>query len=417
MSCRALTTTARPRPIPMTTPVESFDVVIVGGAVVGSAAAYFLAAHPRFGGRVLVLERDPTYQRCATTRSAASIRHQFSTPENIRLSMFGSHFLRDAHRLLAVGADVPDLGFRECGYLFLAGTGGVEALQRSHAVQRTEGAQVALLRREDLTARFPWMSTEGVAAGSLGLSGEGWLDAHALMQGFKRKAQSLGVVYRQAIVTGFECSGAQLTGVRLADGSRVACAWAVNAAGTGAAALASSVGIELPVRARRRCVFHFQSPHRPVEAPGCGLVIDPSGVYFRPEGQGWICGVSPDPADDPDIEDLDDFAVDHGLFDEVIWPTLARRVPGFEALRLSGAWAGHYDLNLLDANAIVGPHPALRNLLFANGFSGHGLQQSPGVGQALADWVVHGGWRGLDLTALSWARVIDGRPLVEQAVV
>lgn len=393
---------------------ERFDVVVVGGAVVGSAVAYFLASHPGFDGRVLVLERDPSYTRCATARSAASIRHQFSTPENIRLSMAGTAFLRQAHERLSVDGQAPQIGFREAGYLFLASAAGVGALQASHEVQRAEGADVVLLRPRELAQRFAWLAVDDLAAGSLGLTGEGWLDAHGLMQAFRRKAQSLGVQFRAAEASGFERQGSRLTAVRLADGGRLPCGWAVNAAGTGAAALAASVGIALPVRARRRCVFHF---HSPAQAPGCGLVIDPSGVYFRPEGPGWICGVAPAPERDPDLHDLDDFEVDHALFDDLIWPVLARRVPGFEALRLQGAWAGHYDLNLLDANAIVGPHPALPGLLFANGFSGHGLQQAPGVGRALAEWIVEGGWRSIDLSALGWQRVIDGRPLRELAVV
>ncbi|MBK8528312.1 MAG: FAD-binding oxidoreductase [Rubrivivax sp.] len=393
---------------------DRFDVVIAGGAVVGSAAAYFLATHAGFAGRVLVLERDTSYRQCATTRSVASIRHQFSTPENIRLSMAGTAFVRQAETLLAVDGQTPGLGFNEAGYLFLATAAGLPALQRQHAVQRVEGADVALLDQPGLAARFDWLRTDDLAGGSLGLSGEGWLDAHALLHGFKRKAQSLGVVYRQAEVAGFECQGSRVVAVRLADGQRIACGWAINAAGTGATALAASAGISLPVVARKRCVFNFRSPARPT---GCGLVIDPSGVYFRAEGQGFIAGVAPPEASDPDIVDRNDFEVEHALFDDIVWPTLAHRVPAFEALRLQGSWAGHYDVNLLDANVIVGPHPAVDNLLFANGFSGHGLQQAPGVGRALAEWIVDGGWRSIDLSALGWQRVIDGRPLPEDAVV
>lgn len=143
-------------------------------------------------------------------------------------------------------------------------------------------------------------------------------------------------------------------------------------------------------------------------------MIDPSGVYFRPEGTGFLSGVAPPAHQDPACTD---FEVDHVLFDDVVWPTLARRVPGFEALKLLGSWAGHYDVNTLDHNAIIGPHPALDNLLFANGFSGHGLQQSPGVGRALAEWVVHGATRSIELSALGWERVLLGKPLAELNVV
>ena len=383
---------------------DKFDVVIVGGAAVGSAAAYFLA---RAGGlSVLVIERDPSYRDCATTRSLASIRHQFSTPENIRMSMFGTAFLRRAHEELAVEGHAPDLAFREGGYLFLATPDGLPALQQNHATQCAEGADIALLPRERLRARFPWLATQDLAAGALGLSGEGWLDAHALMHALRRKALALGAEYRVAEAVAFEAGA-----VRLADGSRVACGLAINAAGTGAAALARTAGIELPVQARKRCVFHFRSP---AAVSICPLVIDPTGLYFRPEGGGYLCGIAPPEAEDPECCDFD---VPLGWWEERLWPALAQRVPGFEAARLLSAWAGHYDVNLLDANVILGPHPDRPGLLFANGFSGHGLQQAPAVGRALSELALHGGYRTLDLSRLGWPRVLTGQPLRERNVV
>jgi glycine/D-amino acid oxidase-like deaminating enzyme len=175
--------------------------------------------------------------------------------------------------------------------------------------------------------------------------------------------------------------------------------------------LARTAGIELPVQARKRCVFHFRSP---AKLPRCPLVIDPTGVYFRPEGEGFLCGVAPGEHEDPES---DDFEVPLQWFEERLWPVLARRVPGFEAARMTNAWAGHYDVNTLDHNAVIGPHPEVENLLFANGFSGHGLQHAPGVGRALAEWVVLGHSRSIDLCNLGWQRVLEGRPLREANVV
>ena len=390
---------------------DRFDVVIVGGAVVGSAAAYFLAQEPGFGGSVLVLERDFSYRDCATTRSLASIRHQFSTPENVRLSMFGTQFLREAPQRLAVAAKAPDLAFREPGYLFLATAQGLPVLQANHGVQRAEGADVALLDAEAMGRRFPWLHTADLAGGSLGLSGEGWLDAHALMNGLRRKAVALGARVRQAEVARVVVEQGWVAGVQLADGERIDCGWLINAAGTGATALARTAGIELPVQARKRCVFHFTSPAR---LPGCPLVIDPTGLYFRPEGEGFLCGIAPPEHEDPESHD---FEVPLAQFEAQLWPALAHRVPGFEAARLRSAWAGHYDVNLLDHNVILGPHPSLPNLLFANGFSGHGVQQAPAIGRALSEWVTCGGFRTLDLRALGWERVIAQRPLRELNVV
>ena len=391
--------------------MEHYDVVIVGGAAMGSAAAFFLASAPAFDGRLLVLEQDFSYQRCATTLSVASVRHQFSTPENIRMSMFGTDFIRQAPTLLMVDGEAPDLAWREGGYLFLASAAGLDTLHANHRTQRELGAAVQLLDPKALRARFGWLQVDNLAGASLGLRGEGWLDAYGMMMALRRKAISLGAQYRQARVTQLLRGGSQVQGVVLEDGTRIGCGTLINAAGTGAAALARSAGIELPVQPRKRCVFHVHSPAR---TPGCPLVIDPSGVYFRPEGDGWLCGVAPPEDEDPACED---FEVQHALFDDVIWPVLAARVQGFEAMRVKRAWAGHYDVNLLDHNMILGAHPDIDNLLFANGFSGHGLQHSPAVGRGLSELVLHGGFRTLDLSRLGWERVLQNRPLRESNVV
>lgn len=389
---------------------SAVDVLIVGGAIIGSATAYFLK-RLGFQGSVRVLEQDASYQRCATTRSAASIRHQFSTPENIRISQFGSEFIQHIGDWLAIDGETPQVDFVEGGYLFLASAAGEAVLRAKHAVQTGLGADVALLDPAALQARFPWLATDDLAAGSLGLSGEGWLDAYSLLRAFRRKAISLGAEYREARVEALLRSGRRVVGARLASGETVHAGIVINAAGTSAAQLALSAGISLPVVSRKRCVFYFKCRDA---LPGCPLVIDPSGAYFRPEGGGFICGISPEASADPECHDFD---VDYPLFDEVLWPLLAARVPTFEAIKLESAWAGHYDMNSFDHNVILGPHPDIDNLLFANGFSGHGLQQAPAVGRALAEWVVHGGYRSLDLSPLGWARVLEGRPVTELAVV
>jgi len=387
------------------------DVLIVGGAAVGSATAYFLASQPSFKGSILVVEQDPTYARSATALSAASIRHQFSTPENIRLSQFGSSFLKSVGEHLSVDGEAPAIGFQERGYLFLATAQGLGILQSNHLTQCAENVDVSLLTPAQLQSRFPWLNVDDLSAGSLGNTGEGWLDAYALMQGFRRKALSLGVQYRQARVEALSRQGRLVTSARLSTGELVTCGTVINAAGTGATALAQSAGIDLPVQARKRSIFYFTSSAR---LPTCPMVIDPTGAYFRPEGEGYLCGIAPSPEQDTECHD---FEVQHSLFEEVLWPILAARVPGFEALRLQRSWAGHYDMNLLDHNAIVGAHPDVDNFLFANGFSGHGLQQSPAIGRALSELVTFGEFRTLQLGALGWARVIEGRPLREINVV
>jgi sarcosine oxidase len=391
---------------------ERADVVIVGGAIIGSAVATFLAARPDFDGRIVVVERDPSYRTSSTTLSAASIRQQFSTPLNIEISRFGLELIGHPERFLAVDGTTPEIDFVENGYLFLATDAGLATLEHNHAVQRALDVPVALLSPAELVQRFDWINADDLAGASLGLSGEGWFDAHALLQGFRRKARSLGVVERTGDVVALERDGERIRSVLLADGTSIASGWVVNAAGPRAADVAALVGVALPVRPRKRFVYHVEAPVSLGRAP---LTIDPSGVYFRPEGPSYITGFSPR-GDDPDPDTLD-LVVDGAPFEQIVWPALAHRVPAFDRLRLVHAWAGHYEVNTLDHNAIVGPHPVLRNLLFANGFSGHGLQQAPAVGRGLAEWIATGAYRTLDLSPLGYERIELQRPIRELNVV
>jgi len=385
-------------------------VLIAGGGVIGSAVACFLAGDPDFAGRVQVAEPDPGYALASTPRSLGGIRQQFSTPENIAMSAFGVEFARNAREHLAVDGDGPDVGLREAGYLFLATAAGAAVLEANHRLQRAHGAHNVLLTPQQLGARFPWLATGDLAAGCLGLSGEGWMDPFALLQAFRRKARARGVEYLADRVVGMEVDGARVRAVHLAGGARLAPGAVVNAAGPRAREVAALAGVELPVFPRRRQVFAFECR----EPPGnCPLVIDPSGMYFRPEGALFLCGVSPGPDEDPDTLDLE---VEHGWFEERLWPGLAARVPAFEAIKVRRFWAGLYEVNTFDANAILGPHPEIANLYFANGFSGHGLQQSPAVGRAIAEHLVHGGWRSIDLGRFEFARIAAGRPVHERLV-
>ena len=199
--------------------------------------------------------------------------------------------------------------------------------------------------------------------------------------------------------------------LHLAKGERLACSAVVNAAGPWARAVAQWLGIDLPVYARRRTVFHFTCPEA---LPGCPLLIDPSGIWLRPEGAGFIAGYAPPEDADPDDAPLDP---EHAAFEEHVWPQLAERIPAFEALRLHSSWAGYYEMNAFDHNAILGQHPACDNLYFANGFSGHGLQQCPAVGRGLAELILTGRWQTLDLEPLAFQRLLDNRPLLERNVI
>ena len=378
-----------------------FDVLVVGGGAMGSSIAWHLASDSSFTGSVVVIERDPTYARASSALSASSIRQQFSTPLNIHLSRYGIGFLRQAPRLLGV-----DLGLKEPGYLFLASAAGEAVLRANHAVQKGEGCAVELLEPAALRLRFPWMSQEGVRLASHGIANEGWFDGPALMQAFRRKARERGVQYVADEVVKLAPNA-----VTLRSGGRLEARTIVLAAGPWSGEVAATAGIALPVEPRRRSVFVFDVREPPGPTP---LVIDPTGTWFRPEGRFYIGGTTPAAGNDPPGAPLD---VQHPEWDDMVWPTLAARVPAFEAAKVVNSWAGYYEYNTFDQNGIVGRHPGIDSLIFATGFSGHGIQQSPAVGRAVAELIVQGSYRTLDLSPFSYERISAGRPIRELNVV
>jgi glycine/D-amino acid oxidase-like deaminating enzyme len=391
-------------------PGGGVDVAIVGAGVVGASIAYWLTRlHP--GLSVALVERDRGFAQASSQRSASSIRQQFSSPVNVAMSQFGLAFLREAPGLLAVDGARPEIGLVESGYLYLATAAQADGLRAQNAVQQACGAPIALLEPDALAARFPWLNTGDLALGALGEGCEGWFDGPALHGALLRRARAQGARLVDGEVSGVEvdASSHRVQALRLADGSRLACGHAVVAAGAWTRPLAAATGLALPVHARRRTVFVFSCP---TPLPACPLLIDPTGFWFRPEGRGFIGGTTPDP-------DTDDLPLEPNLaeFDEALWTAFAHRVPAFEALRIERAWAGYYEMNLFDHNALLGPHPALPNLLFAAGFSGHGMQQAPAAGRGIAELVLHGAYRSLDLSTLSLARIAEGRRVLEANVI
>jgi glycine/D-amino acid oxidase-like deaminating enzyme len=383
------------------------DVILLGGGVMGAATACFLARD--HGATVTVVERDPSYAQASSSLSLSSIRQQFSQPVNMALSRWSIDFLRRAADELATADDRPALGLVEPGYLYLATSAGAPLLRELHAVQRAEGVDVALLAPAELGERFPWLAVDDLALGSLGLSGEGWFDGPALHRAFRRKAQALGVRFLTGEATGFDVQADRVTAARCADGRVIGGEAFVITAGAWSAPLGAALGVALPVTARKRDVFVLETP---AALPGCPLVIDPSGFWFRTEGALILAG---GPPRGEDVCDAPLHDIDHGLFEDLLWPTLAARVPALEALRMRSAWAGYYEMNDFDHNGLAGALPGYANAFTACGFSGHGMQQSPAVGWSMARLIA-----GLDaplIAALAPQRLLDGRRLVEANVI
>lgn len=390
---------------------DTADVVVIGGGVMGASVAFWLT-RMQPGLRVVVVERDPTHARAATALSVASIRQQFTSAVNVRLSRFGIGFLRDIAEWTGPAGGVADLGLRENGYLFVTGSPGAAAVMHEvAAMQRAEGAGTQVLTPAQISARFAWIATDDLVAGSFGPRDEGWFDNMGLLAAFRNAGRAAGVLWVRDEVTGLDLAGDRITAVRLGQGARIACAAAVNCAGTRAPSVMAMGGLTLPVQPRKRTVFVIDAPN--ARHPDGPLLID-RGFYLRPERDHWITATVPQ---DDGPCDPDDFDPDLHLFEDVIWEQLYARCPGFDAVKVVRHWVGHYDYNLLDQNAILGPHPAMPNLYLCTGFSGHGLQQSPGVGRGLAEHILTGGWQSLDLSDLGVARVLQGQPLLERAVV
>ncbi len=394
----------------------AYDVVIIGGAIMGSSAAWFLTDNADFDGSVLVIERDPTYQACSTAHTNSCMRQQFSTELNIRISQFAADFVKNLREYMGGDARVPEMGIQNYGYMYLADTEEFAgALREAQKVQLAAGAGTRLLTPEEITAEYPFYAVGDIVLGSINTVDEGYWDGGTVFDWFRRSARERGVEYIHGEVVAMtrSAAGDRVTHVTLANGETVACGQVVNATGPRAARTAAMAGIDLPVEPRKRFTWIFKA-EKPLDRD-LPLTIDPSGVHVRQDGPDtYLAGCKPDP--DPAV-DPTDFAMDHGIWEALVWPILAARIPRFEAIRVVTEWAGHYAYNTLDQNAVIGPHPQIGNFHFLNGFSGHGLQQSPAMGRAMAEFLTHGEYRSLDLSPFHYGRVARGEPIIERAVI
>ncbi len=407
----------------MTTPLRqdapqrsAYDVVIIGGAMLGSSTAWFLTDNPDFNGTVLVIERDPSYAFAATSLTNSCIRQQFSSDLNVRISQFGAEFVQNLPRHMGAASGAPKLTINNFGYMYLANTAGfADVLRASHAVQIAAGAATSLMTPDAIRAAYPFYNTDDLVLGSINKVDEGYFDGITVFDWFRRQARARGVEYVTNEVIGMtrRPAGSRIESVTLKSGEVIGCGQVVNASGTRGAVTAQMAGIRIPIEPRKRFTWVFTA-EKPLDRT-LPLTIDPSGVHFRQDGKtSYMAGGHAD--DDPPVA-LDDFEMDHAIWQDHIWPTIAMRIPQFEAIKVIREWAGHYDFNTLDQNAITGPHPEIANFLFLNGFSGHGLQQSPAMGRGTAEWLTYGAYRTLDLSPLGFARIAAGRPYLEKAII
>ena len=385
-----------------------YDVVIVGGGIMGCCTAYYLMNADN-NLKVAVVEMDPGYVHASTTLSMANIRIQFSLKENIQISQYAFECLDRFEEEMAVDGDKPSISYRREGNLFLVDEDGRQTAEEGLALQKALGCQIEWWSPEKIKEHYPLYDPGGYVGGTFGPQ-DGYLDAYSVLMGYRAKARSLGAEFTKDEVIEIVTKGGRVSGVRLASGGRLAGEFVVNCAGAWAAKVARTAGLVLPIEPTMRQIFALDTKVKP-EGP-LPLTVLPSGLYFRTE-TGDLILLGKSMGDDPVGFD---FTWDRKRFEDILWPELAQFIPAFDTLKVVRGWAGLYAVNTMDENAILGEWPELKGLFLANGFSGHGLQQAPAVGRYLSELII-GRTPTLDLSIFRPERILENKPLSEGGIV
>jgi FAD-dependent oxidoreductase domain-containing protein 1 len=390
--------------------LDKSDIVIIGGGVMGSACATFLLMRAP-GLSVTVVEPDPTYAKAASPKASGGVRRLFSLPENIQMSIFSIDWFMHFAEHLAVDGEVPDLNWKQGGYLFIVppDARSIATLEQQQERQAALGVKTELLDPAAIKSRFPSINTGDLGAANLSPE-DGWLDPNAVLQGFRKKARSLGAIYLQDRVVDLAEDDNLVRSATLESGGTIHAGHVINCAGAWAKDICAMVDVKLPVEPMRRfgTYFEYQGDIEPLP-----YIKDLSRLAMRPEGRGFTAGLV-----DWNEPRGFNFDVDHDYFRRVVWPAAAHRIPAFETLKEGQTWTGLYDQNALDANMILGRVPGrLENFIMVTGFSGHGLMHAPAVGRAAAELVLDRSYQTLDLSRMGYQRIIDWRPYKEDGIV
>lgn len=381
---------------------KSYDVIMVGGGIMGCATAYYLLKYdPKI--KVALVEKDPTYEKAATPLSDGNIRIQFNVKENIQISIYGLEVLKTFATDMAVGDEKPDVGFRQQGNLFIASEASQEEAREGLALQQSLGCQVEWLTPPQVKEVYPFYNLEGCAGGTLGHK-DGSMSPLDFLLAYKKKAVSMGAEFMQAEVSEVLRDGNHVTGVKLTNGDVLTAGSVVNSAGPWAPKVAMTAGVNLPILPTKRQVFVLETEARSEKV--LPAIFFPSGLYLFHEGAGhFTCGksLSTDPVG------YDDFEWDRRVFEDQLWEELVSYLPAFDRLKVTQGWAGLYEMNTFDGNAILGEWPELKGFYLENGFSGHGFQQGPAVGRYTAELVL-GKPLSLDLSGLNGSRILENKP-------
>lgn len=384
--------------------LASAQVVIVGAGVIGASVAYHLAI--RGCTDVVILEREAAEVSGSTARSAAGVRHQFSSPTNVRLSLYSIERLK--HFTAEVGGHAE---LHQVGYLFLVNDPATwEAYRRNAAMQQALGVHIELLTPAAAGRFVPQTRTDDLVGAAFG-SDDGFCDPHGIATGYLQRARELGVrLLRETEVTGFAIVGGRITAVQTHAGS-IGCEIVVNAAGPWAGQVAKLAGLELPVRPYRRNIY-VTTPFPQIPGP-IPLTIDVgSGFYMRKEGESVLLGLAN--KDEPSSFNT---LVDWDWLDTVLEAGL-NRFPILEQAGLAEkqCWAGLYEITP-DSNPVLGRHPDMPNYVDVSGFSGHGIMHAPAAGLLIAEEILDNRAHSIDIDDLRITRFRGGTLHAEHNVV
>ena len=394
---------------------NSYDIIIIGGAIYGSAIAWFLSNDSNFDGKILVIEKDPSYEFSSTARTNSCIRQQFSTKINIQISQFGADYINNFRTHMNGDPDIPILSIQNFGYMYLANTKEfAKVLWENQKIQASENAETKYMSAKEISYDYPFYNVEDIVAGNHNLKNEGYFDGNTIFSWWKKSAKKNKVEYIKNEVCSMNLneSKTNVNSIVLKSGEVIVCDKVINSAGPYASKVSRMAGIEIPVEPRKRYSFVFKA-EKPLDRD-LPLTVDPSGVTMRSDGQYYLAGCPPDY--DPAV-DYQDFTIDYSIWETKVWPRVVHRIPQFESIRLINSWVGHYAYNVLDQNAIVGYHSNVRNFIFANGFSGHGFQQSPAIGRGIAELITYNEFRSLDLAPFRFSRIEANEPFIETAII
>ncbi|MFD2131706.1 NAD(P)/FAD-dependent oxidoreductase [Pseudogracilibacillus auburnensis] len=384
------------------------DVIIIGGGVIGSSIAYNLL-NDGYTGQVTVFEKDKLYEFSSTPRSAGGVRQLFSTSVNIQIARYSLQKYLTFPEDMAIGEEKAEINFTQRGYLFLTSSkAGLNQLEAQMKLQTKHSVPSQLVQTTDLHTIIPELHIDDLYGG-LYCAEDGYLDPYSVMQGYIRKAKQLGATYIYEEIDTILYEKGTVTGVQLKNSQTCSSPIVINCAGPWAPAISEKIHLPIPVVPLKRQIIQFDI-EKPLKKK-LPLTIDPTGVYFRHEGESLIAGYSEETK--PGI----DFQWKRSFFEEQLWPTLANRINNFERAKVVRGWAGLYSYNLKDQNAIIGEHPSLSGYYLACGFSGHGMQQAPAVGKGIAELMMTGAYRTLDLSALKFERFALNELVVEDAIV